>query len=196
MLLSALLAVSSTYAEMLTPDELVKNTTNEVLEILRADQDAGSGDMNRIGKLVEDKIASKFDFYRMSGMVLRQQWNRASRAEQEGFIAEFRSLLVRTYSSALSKYRNQTIEYRVSHSKPGDTSVRVRTQIIQPGGPTIPLDYNLQKNDEAWKVYDVIIDGLSLISIYRGQFAAEMKQNGINGVTQRLVEKNRGLPKS
>lgn len=196
LLFSALFIVSSAYADTITPDELVKNTANEVLEILRSDKGIENGDMNKIGKLVEEKIATKFDFDRMSGMVVGPQWNAASKEQQDQFIVEFRSLLVRTYSSALSTYRKQTIEYKPSRTEPGDTAVRVKTQIIQPGGPAIPLDYSLKKIEGDWKVYDVIIDGLSLVTIYRGQFAAELKQNGIDGVIRRLAKKNKGSPKS
>jgi phospholipid transport system substrate-binding protein len=120
----------------------------------------------------------------------------ASKDQQGQFIVEFRSLLVRTYSTALSKYRKQTIEYKPLRSAAGDTVVKVKTQIIQPGGPAIPLDYSLEKVEDTWKVYDVIIDGLSLVTIYRGQFAEELKKNGINGVIERLAEKNKRSSRS
>ncbi|HEX5363437.1 MAG TPA: ABC transporter substrate-binding protein, partial [Gallionella sp.] len=181
-------------ADAVSPEAMVKNTANEVMEILKSDKDAGNGDMHKLGDLVEEKIASKFNFNRISKMILGRYWNTASQEQQDRFIVEFRSLLVRTYSSALSKYRNQTIEYKPLRSAPGDTSVKVRTQIIQPGGPAIPLDYSLENTDGNWKVYDVNIDGLSLVTIYRGQFAEELKQNGVGGVIQRLAEKNRHLP--
>lgn len=189
---SLMLSITNTAgADGLAPDAIVKNTADDVLEILKADKDAGHSDMNKIGKLVEEKIATKFDFNRMSKMVLGRNWSNASKDQQEHFVIEFRSLLVRTYSSALAKYRNQTIEYKPFRSQPGDTSVTVKTQIIQPGSPNIPLDYSLDKSDETWKVSDVVIDGLSLVTIYRGQFAEEVKQNGIEGVIQKLVEKNK-----
>ena len=189
---SLMLSITNTAgADGLAPDAIVKNTADDVLEILKADKDAGHSDMNKIGKLVEEKIATKFDFNRMSKMVLGRNWSNASKDQQEHFVIEFRSLLVRTYSSALAKYRNQTIEYKPLRSQPGDTSVTVKTQIIQPGSPNIPLDYSLDKSDETWKVSDVVIDGLSLVTIYRGQFAEEVKQNGIEGVIQKLVEKNK-----
>jgi phospholipid transport system substrate-binding protein len=191
-----LLLASGAYAETITPDALVKNTANEVLQILKSDKDIENGDMHKIGKLVEDKIATKFDFNRMSSMVLGRNWNMASKDQQGQFIVEFRSLLVRTYSTALSKYRKQTIEYKPLRSAAGDTVVKVKTQIIQPGGPAIPLDYSLEKVEDTWKVYDVIIDGLSLVTIYRGQFAEELKKNGINGVIERLAEKNKRSSRS
>lgn len=189
----ALFSVNAAYAEPTLPDVLVKNTTNDVLEILKSDKDIENGDMNKLGKLVEEKIATKFDFNQMSRMVLGRNWYAASKEQQDQFIVEFRSLLVRVYSSALSKYRNQTIEFMPSNTKPDDNQVRIRTQIIQPGGAPIPLNYSLEKNDGNWMVYDVTIDGVSLVTIYRGQFAEELKVNGINGVIQRLAEKNKRL---
>jgi phospholipid transport system substrate-binding protein len=193
-LLLALIFTNGAYADTASPDAMVKNTANEVLEVLN--KDATNSNMNKMGKLVEEKIATKFDFNLMSKIVLGQNWNTASKGQQDQFIVEFRSLLVRTYSSALSKYRNQTIEYQPLHAELGDTKVKVKTQIIQPGGPAIPLDYSLEKIEGTWKVYDVIIDGLSLVAIYRGQFADEVKQNGIDSLIQKLIEKNKQLPQS
>lgn len=193
LLILAFFASSVAYAEINTPDALVKTTANDVLEILKSDKDIQNGDMHKIGKLVEDKVASQFDFDLMSGMVLGPKWAAATKEQQGQFIVEFRSLLIRVYSSALSKYRDQTIEYRPSRSTPGDTEVKVRTQIIQPGGPSIPLNYSLEKIGGTWKVYDVVIDGISLVTTYHGQFADELKQNGIDGVIQKLAEKNKKL---
>ncbi len=190
-ILLALFLVNGAYAEIIAPDAMVKNTANEVLEILKADKDSGNVDMHKIGKLVEEKIAIKFDFDRMSKLVLGRNWNTASKEQQGQFIIEFRSLLVRIYSSALSKYRNQTIQYKPLRAEPGDTDVKVKTNIIQPAGPAIPLDYSLEKIEGTWKVYDLNIDGVSMVAAYRGQFAAVVKQSGINGVIQKLAEKNK-----
>ena len=190
-ILLALLLVTGAHADTAAPDAMVKNTANDVLEILKSDKDIENGDMNKLGKLVEEKIATKFDFDRMSRMMLGRNWSTASKEQQNQFIVEFRSLLVRTYSSALSKYRNQTIEYKSLGAKSGDTEVKVKTQIIKPGGPSIPLDYSLAKIEDTWKVYDVSIDGLSLVAIYQGQFAEEIKNNGLNSLIQKLAEKNK-----
>ena len=192
--LLALLAFNffnTVYAETASPDVLVENTANEVLKILESDKDIANGDMKKLGRLVEEKIATKFDFNRMSRSVLGRNWGVASKEQQDQFTIEFRTLLIRTYSSALSKYRNQTIEYKPLHAEPGDNEVKVNTKIIQPGGPAIPLDYSLEKSEETWRVYDVSIDGLSLVASYRGQIAEVLKQNGINGVIQKLMEKNK-----
>lgn len=190
-ILSLLLFINGAHADGIAPDTVVKNTANEVLETLKSDKDMANGSANKLGKLVEEKIATKFDFDRMSRLVLGPKWNEASKEQQDRFVGEFRSLLIRTYSSALSKYRNQSIEYKPLRGDANARDVKVMTKIIQPGGPAIALDYSLGKTDDAWKVYDVSIDGLSLVSTYRGQFAEAIKQSGIDGLTQRLAEKNR-----
>jgi phospholipid transport system substrate-binding protein len=187
----ALSAVHGAYADNAGPDSMVKNTANDVLLILKSDQDIEKRDMHKLGKLVEERIATKFDFDRMSRMVMGRNWNGASKDQQDQFIVEFRSLLVRTYSSALAKYRNQTIDYKPMQALADETEVKVRTQINQPGGHSIPLDYSMEKIDDTWKVYDVSIDGLSLVNSYRGQFAELVKQNGVKGVIEILAEKNK-----
>lgn len=190
-LLAMLLVINGAHAEVVAPDAVVKSTANEVLETLKSDQDLGNGNTNKLGKLVEEKIATKFDFDRMSRLVLGSRWKEASKEQQALFIDEFRSLLIRTYSSALSKYRNQTIEYKPLQGDPNAKEAKVMTRIIQPGGQSIALDYSLGRTDNTWKVYDVSIDGLSLVATYRGQFAEAVKQSGIDGLIQKLAEKNK-----
>ena len=189
--LAILLLVGTAHAEMPGPDAVVKSTANEVLETLKSDKDLANGDTSKLGHIVEDKIASKFDFNRMSRLVLGAKWKEASREQQERFIGEFRSLLIRTYSSALAKYKNQTIEYKPLHDDPNSKDATVMTKVVQPDGTSIALDYTLTKTDNSWKVYDVSIDGLSLISTYRGQFAETVKQSGIDGLIEKLSAKNK-----
>lgn len=189
--LAVMLLSCSVSADTLSPDTLVKNTANDVLEIVRKDKDIQNGDMRKITALAEEKILPHFDFERMSRMVLGKNWSRASKEQQQQFINEFRSLLIRTYASALAKYRNQTIEYKPMRAQPGDTDVTVRTQIVQPGGQPLPIDYSLVKRDDGWKVYDVVIEGVSLVTNYRGQFATEIRQSGMEGLIQRLADKNK-----
>lgn len=189
--LTALLLSFGASAEAVAPDVLVKNTANDVLEIIRKDKDIQNGDMRKITTLAEEKILPHFDFERMSRMVLGKHWNRASKEQQQQFVVEFRSLLVRTYASALAKYRNQTIEYKPLRAQPSDTDVTVRTQIVQPGGQPLPIDYSLVKREDGWKVYDVVIEGVSLVTNYRGQFSTEVKQSGMDGLIQRLADKNK-----
>lgn len=193
-LLAALLLLPlSAAAEVIAPDVLVKQTADEVIEIIKKDKDIQAGDLRKITALAEDKILPHFDFERMSRMVLGRHWNTASKEQQAQFVAEFRALLIRTYASALAKFRDQTIEYRPLRTQPGDTDVTVRTQVLQAGAPPLPIDYRLIKKENGWKVYDVAIEGVSLVTNYRGQFSTEVRQSGIEGLIQRLAERNRQL---
>ncbi|MDR2875038.1 MAG: ABC transporter substrate-binding protein [Methylobacillus sp.] len=175
----------------LAPDVLVKTTADDVLAIIKNDKDIQSGDTKKIGALAEAKILPNFDFDQMSRMVLGKYWNQASADQQQQFVQQFRTLLVRTYSSALAKYRNQTIEYKPFRGQPEDTRVTVKTQIIQSGAQPLAIDYSLLKeSDGSWKVYDVVIEGVSLVTNYRSQFANEVKQNGMDALIKRLADKN------
>jgi len=189
--IAAMLLATVAIADDVAPDVLVKNTANEVLEIIRKDKDIQSGDMRKISSLAEEKILPHFDFERMSRMVLGKHWSRATKEQQQQFVNEFRSLLIRTYASALTKYRNQAIEYKPMRAQPSDTDVVVRTQIVQPGGQPLPIDYSLIKKEDGWKVYDVVIEGVSLVTNYRGQFSSEVRQSGMDGLIQRLADKNK-----
>jgi phospholipid transport system substrate-binding protein len=173
------------------PDVLVKNTANDVLAIIKSDKDIQAGDMRKITSLAEEKILPQFDFNRMSRMVLGKYWGSATPDQQKQFIDQFRTLLIRTYASALSKYRDQTIDYKPLRADAGATDVTVKTQINQPGGQPIPIDYSLVKNPNGWKVYDVVIEGISLVTNYRGQFSEIARQGGIDQVIQRLADKNK-----
>jgi len=172
---------------------MVKNTANEVLDIVRKDKDIQAGDTQKIVVITQEKIVPHFNFERMSRMVLGRAWVKASDEQKDKFQTEFRNLLVRTYSSALAKYRNQTIEYKPLRAAAGDTEVVVKTQIVQPGGPPIPIDYSMERKDDAWKVYDVKIDGISMVTNYKGQFAPDLKQGSLDVVIQKLVDKNQQL---
>lgn len=186
-----LIASTAMAGDATPPDVLVKNTASEVIDIVKKDKDIQAGDMKKIVALTEEKIVPHFDFERMSRIVLGRNWSKASKEQQTQFVSEFRTLLVRTYSSALAKYRNQTIEYKPMRAAPGDTDVTVKTEIVQPGGPPVLVDYSLLKRDDGWKVYDVVIEGVSLVTNYRGQFASEIKQGGMDSLIQKLVDKNK-----
>ena len=173
------------------PDELVKSTAEDVLSVIKKDKDIQNGDQKKVFALAEEKILPNFNFDRVCRMVLGKNWNRASKEQQEAFQREFRSLLLRTYATALSKYRNQTIDYKPLRSQPGDTEVTVKTEILQPGGQPVAVDYALEKAGDGWKVYDIVIEGVSLVTNYRSQFGNEIKQSGIDGLIQKLAAKNK-----
>ncbi|HZV97504.1 MAG TPA: ABC transporter substrate-binding protein [Methylophilaceae bacterium] len=192
----ALMAFTNFAMAEVAPDALVKSTAEDVLAVVKKDKDIQSGDQQKIFALAEEKILPNFDFDRVCRMVLGKHWNSASKEQQESFQREFRSLMLRTYASALSKYRNQTIEYKPFRAQAGDSEVTVKTQILQPGGQPIGVDYSLVKKGDTWKVFDIVIEGVSLVTNYRGQFNNEIRQSGIDGLIQKLAEKNKGANKA
>lgn len=179
------------YAEI-TPDQLVKKTADEVIEIIKSDQDIRAGDQAKIYALAEAKILPYFDFDRVCRLVLGQNWARATAEQRTGFQKEFRSLLLRTYASALSKYQNQEIRYLPFRGQPGDTKAMVKTQIMQSGGQPIGITYRLDKGSDGWKVTDLVIEDVSLVASYRDQLNNEIRQSGgMDGLIKKLAEKNR-----
>lgn len=172
------------------PDALVKQTAEEVLSIVKTDKDIQAGDQQKIFAIAEEKILPNFDFERVCRMVLGKNWRSASADQQTAFKKEFRSLLLRTYASALGKYRDQKIEYKPLRMEPGATNVTVKTQILQSGGQPVAVDYSLVKATEGWKVYDIVIENVSLVTNYRSQFSNEIHQNGLDSLIKKLADKN------
>lgn len=185
---------SIAFAEV-APDALVKTTAEDVLTIIKNDKDIQAGNQAKIFALAEEKILPNFNFDRVSRIVLGKNWNAATKEQQDAFQKEFKTLLIRTYASALSKYKNQTIEYKPLRAQPSDTEVSVKTQINQPGGQPIEVDYSLAKETDGWKVFDIVIEGVSLVTNYRGQFNDVVRQSGMDGLIQKLVEKNKSNAK-
>ncbi|NOT68363.1 MAG: ABC transporter substrate-binding protein [Methylophilaceae bacterium] len=173
------------------PDVLVKTTADDVLAIVKKDKDIQAGDQKKIFALAEEKILPNFDFDRVSRLVLGKNWARASKDQQANFQREFRSLLLRTYATALSKYRNQTIEYKPLRTQTDPNNAVVKTQVIQSGSQPIAIDYSLNKTASGWKVYDIVIEGVSLVTNYRGQFNDEIRQSSMDGLIQKLADKNK-----
>lgn len=173
------------------PDALVRRVTDEVLAIIKADKDLQAGNPNKVAQLAEAKVLPHFDFERMTRLAVGRNWREASEAQRQSLVKEFRTLLVRTYSNSLTAYRNQTIEVKPTKLAAGDTEATVRTQVIQPGGPAIPIDYSMQKAGGGWKVFDVVIDGVSLVTTYRGSFNEQIQKGGIDGLVKTLAERNR-----
>ena len=173
------------------PDELVKRTAEDVLATVKSDADIQAGDQGKIFALAEEKIVPNFNFDKVSRMVLGKNWTNATPEQKTAFQAEFRSLLIRTYATALSKYRNQVIEYKPFRKASESNVASVKTLIVQPGGQPIAVDYTLEKQADAWKVYDIVIEGVSLVTNYRGQFAQEIRTNGLDSLIKKLADKNK-----
>ena len=187
----SLLCFSVTVFAIESPDELVKRTAEDVLATVKGDKDIQAGDQGKIFALAEEKIVPNFNFDKVLRMVLGKNWTKATPEQKTAFQAEFRSLLIRTYATALSKYRNQVIEYKPFRKTSESNVASVKTLIVQPGGQPIAVDYTLEKQADAWKVYDIVIEGVSLVTNYRGQFAQEIRTNGLDSLIKKLGDKNR-----
>jgi phospholipid transport system substrate-binding protein len=190
---ASLLLPAAASAQETAPDVLVKNVTNEVLEIIRKDKDIRSGSTKRAVELVEQKVLPHFNFAHMTALAVGRDWRQATPEQQKALIDEFRTLLVRTYSNSLTAYKDQTVDFRPFKMNPGDADVVVRTQVNQPGGKPITIDYSLERTPQGWKVYDVVVGGVSLVTNYRDSFAQEVRANGIDGLIKALQTKNRSL---
>lgn len=190
-MVAGLVLAAGVGAQEMAPDVLVKNVTEEVLDIVRKDKDIQSGNHKKAIDLVEAKVLPHFNFVRMTQLALARNWREATPAQQKTLTDEFHTLLVRTYSKALTEYKNQTISYKPLKIQPADTDVKVHTDIKQPGGKPIELDYYLDKQGGVWKVYDIEVGGISLILNYRESFATEVRQGGIDGLIKSLQAKNK-----
>jgi phospholipid transport system substrate-binding protein len=169
--------------------QLVVDTSTQVLERLRQDRKKLLAKPELIYPLVEDLVLPHFDFERMSIWVLGKNWRLADKQQQQQFVEQFRTLLVRTYAKALLEYTEQKLNYLPLHAEADAKRVTVRTEVTQPGGVNIPINYSMFLNDH-WKVYDISVDGVSLVTNYRSTFASEIRQGGIDKLLARLAEMN------
>ncbi|HRF04314.1 ABC transporter substrate-binding protein [Accumulibacter sp.] len=186
----------SAWAQQGSPDALVQKVTDDVLTIVRQDKDIQSGDTRKAIKLVETKVLPYFDFHRMTALAVGRNWSKATPEQKKRLAEEFKKLLVRTYSNALTSYKDQTITYRPSKIDAAETDVVIKTEIVQPGSKPVQLSYALEKQGNGWKVYDVIVAGVSLVTNYRGSFAQEVRNGGIEGLIEMLRERNTQLESS
>lgn len=191
--LGLLLASVLALAADLAPDALVKDVTNDVLAIVRQDKAIQSGDTRKAIDLVEAKVLPHFDFKHMTALAVGRDWRTATPTQQDQLTDAFRSLLVRTYSNALTQYRDQVIDFKPLRAQPEDTDVQVRTEVKQAGAKPVQIDYSLEKTASGWKVYDVVVAGVSLVTNYRGSFSQEIRTGGIDGLIKSLQTKNREL---
>lgn len=178
------------------PDVMVQRVTEEVLEIIRKDRDIQNGDTHKVIELVDKKVLPNFNFTHMTALALGKEWRKANPQQQQQLTAEFKTLLVRTYSNALTGYKNQKVVYKPIKMAPTDTDVLVRTEVHQPGNKPVQLDYSLEKLDANWKVYDVVVAGISLVTNYRDQFGQEVRNGGIDGLIASIAAKNKSLETS
>ena len=182
--------VASASTGEVAPDALARSVTDEVMKALRTDKEIAAGNQKKLTDLVETKILPYFDFSQMTQLAMGRNWREATPDQRKALTGEFRTLLVRTYSTALSTYKNQTVDYKPVKVAPGDTRVTVRSAILQDGGPPISMELRMEKQPAGWKVYDVAIENVSLLENWRGQFNTQIQKNGVDGLIKALADLN------
>lgn len=185
----ALMALSPAHAEV-APDVLARNTTNEVIRIVKQDEDIKSGKASKVHALVEAKILPHFDFDQMAKLAVAANWNKATPEQQARLVEEFRALLVRTYAASISSVAEYKIDFKPFKLKAGDNDVMINSEVSKPGAPPITIDYRMEKQGDVWKVYDVLVDSVSLVTVYRNSFKSEVRKSGIDGLIQALARRN------
>jgi phospholipid transport system substrate-binding protein len=176
------------------PDALVKRLAEETLTEIRADKDIQAGNPVKVKQLIEVKLVPHFDTTRMTALAMGRNWRAASPEQQKELTEQFKTLLIRTYSNALTNYRDNTMTYAPLRANPGDTELVVRTAVSRPGQAPIPLDYSMEKTPNGWKCYDVVVSGVSLVTNYRDEFNDIVKSSGVDGLIKTLVNKNQTPP--
>lgn len=174
-------------------DALVKRLSQEILTIAKSDKSIQAGDRAKVEEIVEAKILPHVDFARMTSLAVGKNWRDASPEQQKQLIVEFRSLLLHTYSGAITQVKDQEIEFKPYRAAPEDTEVEVKSMVIQPRGESLQLSYRLAKSANGWKIYDINILGAWLVETYKGSFSAEVKKTGIDGLLKILIDKNKKL---
>jgi phospholipid transport system substrate-binding protein len=176
-----------------SPVELLERTSQQVIQILRDDKELLEREPERVYKIVDDYILPHLDDVTMAKLALGKNWRKATKKQKIAFVKEFRNLLVRTYSKSLIEFSDLTINYFPLKLPADAKKTSVKAEVIQPGGPSIPLVYRMRLKNNAWMVYDVKIDGISLVTSYRGTFTQEIRKSGIDGLLKYMAEKNNKL---
>lgn len=187
------LVAFAAYAQELAPDVLVKNVTTEVVELITKDKEIRSGSRTKLIQVIESKVLPHFNFGAMTALAMGQNWNKASPEQKKRLTEEFKTLLVRTYASALSAYSEQRFDFRPLRARPTDTDVTVNVRVLQSGAQPVPIDYSMEKTGNGWKVYDVMVGGVSLVANYRTEFNNTVRESGIDGLIKNMQAKNRSL---
>jgi phospholipid transport system substrate-binding protein len=179
-------------AQELNPEELVKKITDDVLAAIKSDKQLAAGDKERALKVAEEKVLPYIDFEEATRLAVGRAWSQASPEQKKKLVSEFRNMLVRTYSNAIEAYQGQTLKVLPSRGGKQDAKdeATVRTQFVRAGGQPLPIEFQMRKTAQSWKVYDIIVEGISLVLTYRSEFDAVVKQEGIDGLIKRLGQKN------
>ena len=179
-------------AQGLGPEQLVQKVTEEVMTAIKSDKQLAAGDRQRAMKLAEEKVLPYIDFEEATRLAVGRAWSQATPEQKNKLVGEFRNMLVRTYSNAIEAYQGQTLKVLPSRGGKQDAKdeATVRTQFVRAGGKPLPIEFQMRKAGETWKVYDIAVEGISLVLTYRSEFDAVVKQQGIDGLIKRLTEKN------
>jgi phospholipid transport system substrate-binding protein len=190
-LLSLGFAVTAAAQEQ-SPEQLVQKLTDEVLATIKSDKQLAAGDKQKALKLAEEKVLPYIDFEESTRIAVGRAWSQATPEQKKRLVTEFRNMLVRTYSNAIEGYAGQSLKVLPSRGGKQDSKdeATVRTQFIRAGGKPLPIEFQMRKSGQTWKVYDISVEGVSLVLTYRSEFDAVVKQEGIDGLIKRLSEKN------
>ena len=183
------------------PEALIRNTVDEVLAIVKQDKDIQAGNKKKVNELVDAKVLPHFNFTHMTRLAVGKNWRNATQEQKKVLEMEFRNLLVRTYTTAFTTYKDQEVEVKPLKIANDASEVTVKTFILNKGKQPLPVNYDMEKTANGWKVYDLSIEGVSLVTNYRGTFAEQIQKSGIDGLIKTLVEKNQAqtdttLPKA
>ncbi len=184
-------------AEIVAPDVLIKSIAQDVITIVKQDKDIQAGNQKKILALVDAKVLPNFDFTRMTQLAAGKYWRQATPEQKNALVTEFRNMLVRTYTKAFTLYRDQSIEVAPLKLAATDTETIVKTRIVKAGAQPTAVDYQMKKSDNGWKVFDVVIEGVSMVTSYRGSFASQIEQpgnvsQGIDALIKSLGDMNAG----
>jgi phospholipid transport system substrate-binding protein len=191
LLLALALAAPASLAQDVAPDALLRAVTVEVIDKIKQDQELQAADPAKVAALVETRVLPLFDFVHMTRLAMARNWRLATPDQQRVLTEEFKTLLVRTYSTALAQYRGEVIDVKQLRSAPLDTEVTVRSEVKQPGKEPMTLDYHMEKTPAGWKIYDVKVAGVRLVTTYREVFAEKVRDGGVDGLIKFLADANR-----
>jgi phospholipid transport system substrate-binding protein len=172
------------------PDALVKRVAQETIDLIKSDPKLQAGDPARVREVIESRLLKHFDFTRMTQLAMGRSWRQANPEQQKRLVDEFRTLLVRTYSNALTEYRDERIDVKPLRAAADASDVTVRTEVIRQGRQPVQIDYAMAKTPEGWKAYDVVVGGVSLVTNYRDEFNEIVRSSGVDGLVKSLAQKN------
>jgi phospholipid transport system substrate-binding protein len=190
--LTLALAAPASLAQGVAPDALLRAAIVETIDQITQDPELQAADPAKVAALVESRILPLFDFVHMTRLAVARNWRLASAEQQRVLTEEFKTLLVRTYSTVLMKYREQVIDFKRLRAAPLATEVSVKSEVKQPGKERMTLDYAMENTPAGWKIYDVNVAGVRLVTTYRDVFAEKVRDGGVDGLIKFLVDENRG----